>query len=82
MDIRKILNILTEAEKPLFEGMKVMTLDQFLKSQGVEPKKSKEVDEAKLDVVPQRLVIVAKRDVKSAEKRLLVVAEDIEALEE
>jgi Gene product 88 len=51
MDIRKILNIITENEKlPVFEGMKVMSLDQFLKSQGVEPKKDEEVDEAKLDV--------------------------------
>jgi hypothetical protein len=51
MDIRKILDIISENEKlPVFEGMKVMSLDQFLKSQGVEPKGEKEVDEAKLDV--------------------------------
>jgi hypothetical protein len=37
MDIRKILDIITEAEKPFAKGMKVMTLAQFLDSEGVEP---------------------------------------------
>ena len=50
MDIRKILDLITENEKvPVFEGMKVMSPAEFLKSQGVEPK-GEEVDEAKLDV--------------------------------
>jgi len=42
MDIRKILDIVTEAEKPLASGMKVMTPAEFLQSQGVEPKSSEE----------------------------------------
>ena len=45
MDIRKILNIITEAQKPLAKGMKTMTLTQFLKQNGVEPQKT-EIDEA------------------------------------
>ncbi len=36
MDIRKILDIVTEAEKPLAKGMKVMSLAQFLQQSGVE----------------------------------------------
>lgn len=47
MDFRKILNIITEAAKPLSKGLKVMSLAQFLKSAGIEPKEE-EVDEAKL----------------------------------
>lgn len=39
MDIRKILDIVTEAEKPLASGMKVMSPAEFLQSQGIEPKK-------------------------------------------
>ena len=39
MDIRKILDIITEAEKPLSKGMKVMSPAEFLQSQGIEPKK-------------------------------------------
>ncbi len=42
MDIRKILDIITEAEKPLASGMKVMTPAEFLQSQGIEPKSSEE----------------------------------------
>jgi len=46
MDIRKILDIVTEAEKPLAKGMKVMSLAQFLQQSGVEAPKGEEVDEA------------------------------------
>lgn len=55
MNIRKILDFITEAEKPFATGMKVMTPAQFLKLQGVEPPKTQEVDEAeKLQGVTQR----------------------------
>lgn len=39
MDIRKILDIVNEASKPLAKGMKVMSPAEFLQSQGIEPKK-------------------------------------------
>jgi hypothetical protein len=42
MDIRKILDIVTEAEKPLAKGMKVMSLAQFLQQSGVEAPEGKE----------------------------------------
>jgi hypothetical protein len=42
MDIRKILDIVTEAEKPLAKGMKVLSLAQFLQQSGVEPAKGEE----------------------------------------
>lgn len=60
MDIRKILDIVTEAEKPLASGMKVMSPAEFLQSQGIEPKNSEEgvaedLDEAeKLKGVSQK----------------------------
>jgi len=46
MDIRKILDIICEAEKPLAKGMKVMSLAQFLQQSGVEPPEGENVDEA------------------------------------
>jgi hypothetical protein len=55
MDIRKLLNIINEAQKPLYEGMQVMSLAEFLQSQGIKPKETEEVDEAeKLKGVSQR----------------------------
>lgn len=54
MDIRKILDIITEAQKPLYEGMKVMSLADFLQSQGVKPPAEDNVDEAKLDTPAQK----------------------------
>ena len=52
MDIRKILDIVTEAQKPLAKGMKVLSLAQFLKQNGVEPPKKEkmaaDLDEEKL----------------------------------
>ena len=45
MDIRKILDIVTEAEKPLAKGMQVMSPAEFLQSQGIEPKSSEDVTE-------------------------------------
>ena len=54
MDIRKILDIINENQKPLYEGMKVMSLADFLKSQGVKPPAEDEVDEAKLSGASQR----------------------------
>ena len=57
MDIRKILDFITEAEKPLASGMKVMSPAQFLQSQGIQPKETEEVDEAeKLKGVTQRQI--------------------------
>jgi len=42
MDIRKLLDIVNEASKPLAKGMKVMSPSEFLQSQGIEPKSSEE----------------------------------------
>ena len=58
MDIRKILDIITEAEKPFAKGMKVMTLAQFLDSEGVEPPADMDnLDEAeKLQGVSKRVL--------------------------
>jgi len=53
MDIRKLLNVINEAQRPLYEGMKVMSLADFLRSEGVKPPSEDEVDEAKLDVPAQ-----------------------------
>jgi len=45
MDIRKLIDIITEAQKPLASTMKVMSPAEFLQSQGIEPKSSKDVTE-------------------------------------
>lgn len=55
MDIRKILDFITEAEKPLAKGMQVMSPAEFLQSQGIEPAGNEEIDEAeKLKGVSQK----------------------------
>ena len=55
MDIRKILDFLTEAEKPFAKGMKVMSPAEFVQSQDIQPDDVEEVDEAeKLKGVTQR----------------------------
>lgn len=56
MDIRKLLNIISEAEKPLAPTMKVLSLSQFLQQNGVEVNEE-ELDEAeKLKNVTSRVL--------------------------
>ena len=46
MDIRKIIDFITEAQKPLAKGMQVMSPEEFLISQGIDVKSSDEIKEA------------------------------------
>ena len=65
MDIRSILNIINEnsqevkKESPFSDNFVVMSLEQFLQSEGVAPEE--EVDEAKLDA-PHRTMAKGEMD--------------------
>ncbi len=64
MDIRKILDIVTEAEQPLAKGMKVMSLAQFLQQSGVEPPKGEEETVNELSPQTKKSYSIAAKDDK------------------
>ena len=55
MDIRKILDIVTEAEKPLAKGMKVLSLAQFLQQSGVEAPEGEDVAEGAPELLKKEM---------------------------